>query len=158
MTEHTYKTLKQMLSQLEDNFTNILVKNPSVSKASIGWQIDHTLKVFNAVCHFTANSNPEQYIKKFNAWRTILFPLCYLPRGKAKAPKQVLPPEHISPDDLKTQLKTARAHIITLKTLPKNAYFNHFVFGHLNKAQTLRFLEMHSKHHLKIINDILDKA
>ena len=29
------------------------------------------------------------------------------------------------------------------------------MFGMLNKQQTLRFLEMHTKHHLKIVDDIL---
>ncbi len=41
--------------------------------------------------------------------------------------------------------------------LPENVYFNHHVFGMLTKKQTLRFLEIHTKYHLKIVNDILKK-
>lgn len=155
MSENRIKILNQLLSHIEQNIPNKALKKPSVSSSDIGWQLDHTLKVFNAVSLWAVNSNPKEFKRKFNMWRSILLPLGYFPRGKVKAPKHVLPPEIIKTEDLKSQLQTARTHTENLKTLPKKAYFKHFIFGMLSKQQTLRFLEVHTKHHLKIVADIL---
>ncbi|WP_242156174.1 DUF1569 domain-containing protein [Aestuariivivens sediminis] len=148
-------TLNLLLDQLEAYISLKDKRNEMVSKASVGWQIDHSLKVFIAVCNWIENSNPADYKKQFNFWRLILFPLGYIPRGKARSPKSVLPPEVITTEDLINQLKIARHHAKRLKSLPQNAYFKHFIFGMLTSKQTLRFLEMHTNHHLKIIKDIL---
>ena len=147
--------LENLLTKLEYFLPQIDKKNPQVSKSTVGWQLDHALKVFNAVSEWTENSNPKEYNYKFNKWRSILLPLGYIPRGKARAPKHVLPPEIIKTEDLKVQLQNARTHIEKLNALPEKAYFKHFVFGMLPKNQTLRFLHMHTNHHLKIVNDIL---
>ena len=121
MSENRIKILNQLLSHIEQNIPNKALKKPSVSSSDIGWQLDHTLKVFNAVSLWTVNSNPKEFKRKFNMWRSILLPLGYFPRGKVKAPKHVLPPEIIKTEDLKSQLQTARTHTENLKTLPKKA-------------------------------------
>ncbi|WJJ97318.1 DUF1569 domain-containing protein [Algibacter luteus] len=157
MSNHRTEILSQLLSKIEATIPQKEVKNPSVSNATVGWQLDHALKVFNAVSEWTANSNPEDYKYKFNYWRTILLTSGYFPRGKVKAPKHVLPPETVTTEDLLKQLETARIHVGKLKSLPEKAYFKHFIFGKLSKKKTLRFLEVHTNHHLKIINDILKK-
>jgi hypothetical protein len=157
MEQRRIEIVNTLLSEIEAHIPNKEIRNRAVSNSDIGWQLDHSLKVFNAVSIWIANSKPEDYKRNFNVWRLILFPLCYIPRGKAKAPKIVRPPEVIKQEDLISQLQTARTHIVKLKTLPKKAYFKHYIFGMLSKKQTLRFLEMHTKHHLKIINDILNQ-
>lgn len=157
MANTRIEILTQLLNKTEAHIPQKELKNLSVSKSDIGWQLDHALKVFNAVSEWTENSNPDDYESKFSFWRSVLFPIGYFPRGKVKAPKYVLPPEVINTEDLKSQIQTARTHLKKLETLPKNAYFKHFIFGMLSKKQTLRFLEMHTNHHLKIVNDILKK-
>lgn len=155
MIRNQLDILEQVLTKVERLIPHRALKNPSISKAHIGWQLDHALKVFNAVSQWTIHSKPDDYEWTFNFWRSILLPLCYLPRGKAQAPKKVLPPDIILVDDLMSQLKLAQKHIKRLKVLPKTSYFDHHVFGKLNKRQTLRFLETHTRHHLKIANEIL---
>ncbi|KAA5827820.1 DUF1569 domain-containing protein [Algibacter amylolyticus] len=157
MADKSINKLTAQLAKIEGLIPKKEVKNPSVSKASIGWQLDHALKVFNAVSEWTENSNPNEYQYKFNLMRTVLFPLGYFPRGKVKAPKYVIPPEIINVEDLKSQIQTAKSHIEKLQVLPKNAFYKHFIFGKLPKTKTLRFLYMHTNHHLKIVNDILNK-
>ncbi|MCL6293792.1 DUF1569 domain-containing protein [Jejuia spongiicola] len=149
------EALNLLLAEIELNIPFKDKTNPKVTTSDIGWQLDHSLKVFNAVSEWTIKSNPKDYKREFNFWRTILFPLKYIPRGKAKAPKFVLPPQIITSEDLHVQLQTAKNHISTLKKLPKAAYFKHFIFGKLSKKQTLHFLQMHTNHHLKIVRDIL---
>lgn len=157
MNKKRITVLKKQLYKIESYIPFVNKENQKVSKSNVGWQLDHTLKVFNAVSEWTENSNTKDYKWTFNFWRSVLFPLCYIPRGKAKAPKFVLPPEIIKDEDLQKQLQIAKNHIEVLKALPKTAYFKHFVFGKLSKKQTLRFLEMHTNHHLKIVRDILKK-
>jgi hypothetical protein len=155
MSNKRITILKNQLTKIEANLPLIDKENPKVSISTVGWQLDHALKVFNAVSEWTENSNPEDYKSKFSFWRIVLFPLGYFPRGKVKAPKYVLPPEVIKIEDLNTQIQTARTHVERLIALPENAYYKHFIFGMLSKKQTLRFLQMHTNHHLKIVNDIL---
>lgn len=155
MSAKKIDVLKNLLIQIEKNIPFKDQKNTQISKSDIGWQLDHALKVFNAVSEWTIKSDLKDYKWHFNFWRTLLFPIGYIPRGKAKAPKYVLPPKTINTKDLQTQLHIAATHIETLKTLPEKAYFKHFVFGKLSKKQTLRFLQIHTNHHLKIVRDIL---
>lgn len=147
--------LTNLLSQIEQNIPYKNKNNPVVSKVNVGWQLDHTLKVINRVCQSLEQSNPNDFKKDFNLQRSILFTLCYIPRGQANTPKTVKPPNLISTTDLHTQLEAAKNHIHSIPLLEKNAHFKHFIFGTLTKDKTLRFLEMHTKHHLKIVNDIL---
>lgn len=156
MNEKRIEVLNIQLTQLEKSIPFKDKKNTSISKSDVGWQLDHTLKVINAVSSVLAKTNPTKYKKSFNLRRTILFRLGSIPRGKAKAPKAVMPPNTISTQDLINQVETAKTQIESIKALPKNAYFIHHVFGMLTKKQTLRFLEIHTKHHLKIVNDILN--
>ncbi|WOD44873.1 DUF1569 domain-containing protein [Hwangdonia lutea] len=155
MPNKKIKVLYALLSEIEQNIPFKDKTNPKVTNSDIGWQLDHSLQVFNAVCEWTINSNPKDYERKFSFWRMVLFPIGYIPRGKVKAPKIVRPPNIILDEDLKAQLQTAKTHIEALKTLPENAYFKHFIFGKLSKQQTLRFLQMHTNHHLKIVRDML---
>tara|TARA_B110000967_G_C18899429_1_gene573481 strand:- start:2097 stop:2546 length:450 start_codon:yes stop_codon:yes gene_type:complete len=130
-------------------------ENLSVSKASVGWHLDHSLKVINSVCATLRVSNANDYKKKFNGLRILTFTLGFFPRGKAKSPKRVLPPAIIKKKDIENQLEEAIKNIVSIKELQENQYFTHPLFKQLNRKQTVRFLKLHTNHHLKIIRDIL---
>jgi len=130
-------------------------RKASVTTSDVAWQIDHSLKVFNLVCETLLKSNPEDYKSNFNTWRLVLFTIGYFPRGKVKAPKYVRPPEIITIEDLNEQILLAYQNIEKLKLADKHAHFKHFIFGLLDKKRTVRFLQLHTNHHLKIIRDIL---
>ena len=157
MTKKSFEILNTLLTQIEENIPFHEKINPSVSESRVGWQLDHSLKVIHGVCTITIKTNPDKYKKNFNLWRSILFTLCHIPRGKTKDPKIVLPPEIITEDDLRKQLQASKKLIEQVKPLPKTSHFIHHVFGTLSKQQVLRFLEVHTKHHLKIVNDIKNK-
>jgi hypothetical protein len=56
---------------------------------------------------------------------------------------------------LKDSIAKAKENIASLASAQKNHYFEHPYFGKLNLKPTIKFLKIHTKHHLKIINDIL---
>ena len=81
-----------------------------------------------------------------------------IPRGKAKAPQVVVPKEGITIADLEYHLTKARDAIKALEFVSKNHFFKHPYFGDLKKKQTILFLEIHTQHHLKIIQDIVSNT
>jgi hypothetical protein len=143
------------LDFIRDNIKNRAVVNTRVSKASVGWHIDHSLKVINAVLGAIEKSDPNDYKHQFSFIRFIVFLKGSFPRGKAKSPKRVLPPEVILKEDIVKQLNLAEEKLKIIPNLLEKQHFAHPIFKKLNKKQTLKFLKLHTKHHFKIIIDIL---
>ena len=149
--------LNKELELIKSYLKYLDVGNQEISKGSVGWHLDHSLKVINNVSVALIKSDVRDYNSKFNLLRLITFTIGFFPRGKAKSPKRVLPPEEISIEDVKNQLDLATKNIELIKTLKNHQYFIHPLFKQLNKKQTIKFLRLHTNHHLKIIRDILNK-
>jgi len=148
-------TLHNILLQLESHIPNLEKTNSKISTSSIGWQIDHCLLVINGIIGQLEMSNPSDYRPKFNLPKFLVFTTGKIPRGKARAPKIVTPVDKATADELKTKIELAKTNILKLNSFPRNAHFKHPFFNDLNTKQTEKFLAIHTKHHLKIIEDIL---
>lgn len=153
MKENTL--INSYVNQLENYISKHEITNSKISKSTIGWQIDHSLKVINNVIEALQKSDPNTYKKNFSFLGKVFFTLGFFPRGRAKAPKYVRPPEVVLKEDLVLQIQAAKSNIEMLAKLDKNAFFKHPLFGNINTKRMHRFLELHTNHHLKIINDIL---
>ena len=147
--------LQHQISELESHISNLEKTNPSVSNSTIGWQIDHCLMVINGVIPQIEVSNPTEFHAKFNFNRFMVFITGKIPRGKVRAPKIVTPLGVATAEDLKANIEIAKNNVSKLNNLPKNSYFKHPFLSDLNVKQTEKFLVIHTKHHLKIIQDIL---
>jgi len=77
-----------------------------------------------------------------------------IPRGRAKSPELVNPKEKLDSNTLLGHIVETRAQIDLLKVVSKDKFFKHPFFGHLKLMQTIKFLEIHTQHHLDIIEDI----
>jgi hypothetical protein len=149
------KNLDAILPELANYIADYNQFNHAISEASVGWHIEHSLLVIKKVTATVAQSEPKLYKSKFNLSRFFVFLLKTIPRGKAKAPKVVIPVDEITLETLQESLKNTYQAITYLKDCEANQYFMHPFFGQLNKKQTIKFLEIHTEHHLKIIRDIL---
>jgi hypothetical protein len=147
--------LHNILLQLESHIPNLEKTNSKISSSSIGWQIDHCLLVINGIISQLEVSNPSEYRPKFNLPKFIVFTTGKIPRGKARAPKIVMPVDVATANELKSKIELAKTNILKLSSFPTNAHFKHPFFNDLNTKQTGKFLAIHTKHHLKIIEDIL---
>ena len=147
--------LHNLLLQLENHIPNLEKTNSKISSSSIGWQIDHCLLVINGIIDQLEVSNPSAFEPKFNLPKFIVFTTGKIPRGKARAPKIVMPVDVATADELKSKIELAKTNILKLNSFPINAHFKHPFFNDLNTKQTEKFLAIHTKHHLKIIEDIL---
>jgi hypothetical protein len=146
--------LEQLIGLLQQKTIHHSKENKKVSNANVAWQIDHSLKVINSVIT-TLQKSDTKYSWDFNLKRTYFFLRKSIPRGKARAPKAVQSFEEITIKDLERQIKTARFLIKELETMDKNTNFIHPFIGKLNLKQAITFLEVHTQHHLKIIDDII---
>jgi hypothetical protein len=78
-----------------------------------------------------------------------------LPRGKVTAPESVSPQGTITINTLQTHYDEALATVEKLPALAEKKHFNHPILGTMNRDETIKFLTIHTEHHLKIIRDIL---
>lgn len=147
--------LLPLLQQLENHISNFEKTNPNVSNSTVGWQIDHCLLVINGIIGQLEISDPSKYQPKWTFPKFMVFTTGKIPRGKAKAPKVVIPTQVATQEELIAKLAAAKNNVLKLDTFSENQFFNHPYFKDLNVKQTKKFLTIHTKHHLKIIQDIL---
>lgn len=149
--------MEDFCNYFEDRIKFRELRNDKVSKSDIAWQIDHSLRVIIGVVNTLKSSNPTEYKKTFSFKKIVVYTLGFIPRGKGKAPKAVRTFEPITENDLINLLKLARKSIAEIETLPSNRFFKHPYFGDLKLKEALYFIKLHTKHHIKIIEDIVNK-
>nr|WP_298996745.1 DUF1569 domain-containing protein [uncultured Allomuricauda sp.] len=154
-TENSSAFMDGQIGLLESYILERDRSKPKVSKADVAWHLDHSLKTINRICEALENSHPEKFKSNLNFTRILIFAWGDFPRGVAKAPKLVRPPEEIQTEDLYAQLEEAKENLKKIESLHENVHFEHPYFDVINKGQTKRFLKIHTGHHLKIIEDIL---
>lgn len=88
--------LEELIKILERKTHNWEKFNPEISGSPVGWHIEHSLLAVNNIITALQNSDPENYIWKFNPTRVLVMTLNKIPRGKAKAPKSVQPEDSIT--------------------------------------------------------------
>lgn len=147
--------LSNQLNEIESLIPQHKLLTPSVSKVSVGWHLDHMLKVINGIYMTLNQSDPTEYKPDFNIRRKLIFTIGIIPRGQGKTPKSVKPPDLILTEDVHYQLDEASKHLLAFDSLNENQFFKHYVFGMLNRKKAKRFVEIHTNHHLKIARDII---
>ena len=149
------KNLEKLLDQFESRIPLFAKENLAISKSNVGWHMEHSLLVINGITKALLKSDPKDYQWKFKLSRMIILILGKIPRGKVKAPQIVVPNSAIDLLSLQEHINKSRNSIKKLESLSNNHYFEHPYFGKLKKKETLRFLEIHTNHHWKIIEDII---
>jgi hypothetical protein len=148
------ENLTKLVTELENNIQHLEKINSKVSTSTVGWQIEHTLLVLIRVIEAMEKSDPKDYQWTFNLKRLIVFTTGKIPRGKATAPKQVQPQNIITIETLTNTVALAKNKLAALQNINPHSFFAHHIFGKLTLKQTIKFLEIHTLHHLKIISDI----
>lgn len=149
--------LDRLIQELESNIKNFEVTNLSISKAAIGWHIDHCFIMISRVISALEKSDPADFKPNFSWKRIIVFATNTVPRGKIKAPDVVLPQGEITEQSLKQHLEKVKEKILKIEKFDKNSFFPHPFLKDLNVKQTRKFLILHTTHHVKIMRDILKK-
>jgi hypothetical protein len=148
------QSLMELFRALESKIPGHEKCDRLVSVESVGWHIQHSIMVAERVITAVQQSDPGRYRWKFNWKRSYVFMLRKIPRGKIKAPTSVTPKENISAASLRNTMEYVLGKIRELETMKANQYFSHPFLGELNVKHTIKFIELHTKHHLEIINEI----
>lgn len=147
--------LEQYIQILKDKAAYADKQTDTVSAKGVDWHIDHSCRAIIVINKALQNSDPDKYVGSIHPKIVAFFELGVLPRGKAQAPKEIVAKNAITQESLEQLLEAAKKALSLMVSLPKNSHFNHPVFGILPLDMTIRFLEIHTKHHLKIIDDII---
>jgi hypothetical protein len=149
--------IEKEINELENLIGQSGITNPEVSAKGIGWHIDHALRSISLMSKILKKSNPTDFKWQFNKMRFVVFSLRAMPRGKGRAPEPSTNNEEISKSGLESLMADTRKYLIEIENLPTNSYFTHPYFGMMNLAMTKKLIRIHTRHHMKIIRDILGK-
>ena len=149
------KELQSLINELELRVAESDRSDSRISVSNVGWHIEHSLLVLNGITDALRRSNPADFKRSFNFIRIMVFTFGKIPRGKGKAPGSVMPKEIINQAILLNHKKKKKIKIRDIEKLESDRFFKHPFFGDLKLTQTIKFLHIHTKHHLNIINDIL---
>ncbi|SCY17483.1 Protein of unknown function [Nonlabens sp. Hel1_33_55] len=150
--------LQKQFDQLESYFEKGDLVAPSVSAQGIYWHVDHSLRILEGVPEMMRQSKPEDYKPKSSLIKFVIMNTGWMPRGKGKSPKHVLPEDHLlDKEHIARRMDHAFHQINTIKDLDDDSFMRHPLFGSLNKKETVKFLTIHTNHHLKIMRDIVNK-
>lgn len=150
--------MKKLLSQLEEieNLKQFSEKiSPKISEASVGWHLEHSLLVISITLEGLKISKPENYQPKNNFAKIFVMTTGYILRKKIKAPKIVIPESDYNPENISRKIEFLKENLSQINILHPNSFIEHPYFGHLNVKEILKFLKIHTNHHLKIVKDIL---
>jgi hypothetical protein len=155
----------EQLLELASDHTLHGVEAPSVSKWTVGKQLEHLLLSDEAVLDrldrlMDGREGPEAGGKTVLG-RVVLL-TGFIPRGMGKAPGAVKPAGRDAAD-IEAGLQRLRQRMSELlEQLPllEEAGWRcrHPYFGALDIGEWMRFMDVHHRHHLKIVRDIRETA
>ncbi len=148
MTEST-------LTTIEHHIPSFAASDLSVSAWSVGMQLHHALLATNNIAGALLASVPSECRPDFNPLRLLVMLFGDFPRGRGKAPKRAWPSESITEAELRELLASGREALEQAVHADPSAWWKHFAFGVMRRDTAIKFIHLHNRHHLKIVDDIL---
>ena len=148
--------IELLLADLKRNISFSDKQNANISKSNVGWHIEHSLLTLDRVIDRLSQTDSRDYKWKVSLPRLFVFTTNIIPRGRAESPEPVRPTGDITRENLTKHIGSTKEKITALTLMSPGQFFEHPYFGHLKLKQTIKFLEIHTKYHLKIIRDIKD--
>lgn len=149
--------LQKIIKQLEELLPVCNQLNANVSAATVGWHIEHALLTIDVIIQALQKSNPADFKKKFNLIKWIVLTTKTIPRGRAKSPEVVVPKSLSTTESLLSHILKTLENSKVLTSLHHQQFFSHPYFGDIRLQQAIKFLEVHTHHHLKIAKEITVK-
>jgi hypothetical protein len=150
-----HQQIERLLVEIERYLPHHAELNPAVSEASIGWHLEHSILAINGIVSALLKSDPKEFQRKWNTARVYVFAMGKIPRGRGRAPESVKPKEAFDAERTESLMKNIRGYYPRVDALAPQHFFPHPIFGHLRKQKTLKFIRLHTEHHLQIVRDIM---
>ena len=133
----------------------ISVKSMAVSNWSVGEHIDHICNVTIFIDSNLRASDPKINFEKFSFVKLFVLYFGHIPRGRGKSPTEVIPNQMIEIETLTTKIFHAQKVREGMVDLNSGLWITHPIFGVLKFKNAVKFLYIHTRHHIKIIEDII---
>ena len=146
--------ISKTLGELREASVNPDASKQSISRWSVGMHVHHCCLVIVEICNHLKNSVPPPPHSR-SLFKFFLFLTGFIPRRRGVAPENTLPGESLSHQELHKVLDKSERAIEEIKNIDRQKWFNHPVFGVITRDEGIKFIEIHNRHHLKIIRDIL---
>jgi hypothetical protein len=118
--------------------------------------LDHTIRVASGLLHVLNKEEIPRLPRGISVIGRLVLLTGWIPRGRGKSPERMLPAP-ATVDDLQRRLSEMDGQIerVANRTaaVPAFPIVRHPVFGGLTYGQALRFIAIHTHHHLKILDD-----
>lgn len=147
--------MKAGLDVLKSAVPRAEVVAPDVSRWSVGMHVQHCCLATIAVCESLVASEPPVPRSSFSFVTSVIFLTGRIPRGRGKSPEQAIPREGIWTNELEGLLQESERRIEEARQVSRDHWYRHFSFGVLDRDRTLKFIGIHNRHHVRIIQDIL---
>lgn len=154
----TLESVGAQLGEIRRRIEGPLGTSPAVSGWSVAQHLDHSLKVGAGMLRRIVKPSTEAMPALDWRGHAVLL-LGRIPRGKGKSPAAVegveVPAEALlaAHDACTAVYREVADRPVLLEA--RSRVMRHPYFGGLTAAQTLRFVEIHTDHHLRIVDDIL---
>jgi hypothetical protein len=126
-----------------------------ISRWSVGMHIHHCSLAMVGVARAVMRQSGARPRWSPNVLRTMVLVTGCIPRGRAQTPAEARPEPGFDERRLVSALRDAEEMVRELVDAPADAWFRHFALGIIRMRSVPRFLEIHNRHHLRIIRDIL---
>ncbi len=143
------------VADLRAAVANADVVATDVSAWSVGMHVHHCGRAMSQICDALGASKPPPPPSKIGLVPSMILRAGRIPRGKGKASASILPREDVTPVELGALLDDCERKLADAVRLDQQAWFRHPVFGTLDRDGALRFVGIHNRHHVRIIEDIL---
>lgn len=78
-----------------------------------------------------------------------------IPLGRAEAPESVRPAPHPSADEILSAIDKCRTRVARIPAASDDSFLIHPYLGRLTRGELVRFIAIHNRHHLTIVDRIL---
>jgi len=146
------------LERLRTAVANADLRAPGVSGWSVGMHVHHCCLATVGICRFLAASEPPPPRSRFSMLRSFVLLSGRIPRGRGKAPDRSVPRDDVSRAELMGFIDECERMLAVAKQLDRCTWFEHFAFGIRDRNKAVRFIDIHNRHHLRIIGDIVRKG
>ncbi len=147
--------LEKEIQELKSFLDKLDQKKAIVSSKTVGWHIDHALRTIYAIIKALQRSEPSLYKWRFNLGRVFILTFKFIPRGTAMAPENVVSHSNVNKERILVLLDKVEASLSRLTELHPCSHFVHADAGTLKLDEAKKFTLIHTRHHIKIIKDIL---
>jgi len=156
--EESYAEIKAQIDEFRGFVPQRDVASADVSAWSVGMHVHHCGLAMRAIAGSLIECDEPLPSRRLGPRAALILRMGRLPRGVAKAPDIAMPSKDVDARVLQETLDTSEALLDQLPPVGERSWFRHFALGVLVKRDAVRFMSIHSAHHLKIVTDILSSS